>query len=84
MARKPRGESAPVSCGGAVRLSVPIDADSHKRLVTLALLTNSTIGEIVLEALAPRLAGVRLGSVGGPARSEEPADVVPAPPRLAL
>ena len=81
-ARKSVGKAAGAD-GRMVRLSVPVDVDTHRRLVTLALMTGRTIGEVVVEALAPKLAGVRLGSVGPTVRAEEPAETEPAAPRLA-
>lgn len=48
--------------GRPVKLCVMIDADMHKRLSVLAVMTGRTLTEIVVEALRPVASSVRMPS----------------------
>lgn len=65
MSRKPsarKGSNA--GAGAEVKISVGIDADTHRRLRALAILRESPATEIVAELIRRAVEGVRLPSLG--------------------
>lgn len=59
--------------GRTVRLSVVMGAEDHKRLAALALATDRTINQVVLDLVLPHLATVRIPWIV-PAGSSEPSE----------
>jgi hypothetical protein len=49
-----------------IRISVRMGVSTHKRLCALGLATNRTISAVVLDALRPALASVRVPWIVGP------------------
>jgi hypothetical protein len=76
MARKSSARKGGGTGGGeVVKISVGIDADTHRRLRALAILKDSTGTEIVAELIRKAVEGVRLPSLGyePPGRAEDAA-----------